>query len=110
MNIVKVKYIEKTLNWVSIKFEDGTEGQSSLLDGVRRQYTDIVNVWLEDNTPEPMDVRVLTYQELRVSEYPPMEDFADAWVKNDVEAMEKYKAYCLAVKAKYPKESNEILI
>jgi hypothetical protein len=32
-----------------------------------------------------------------------MEDFADAWVKDDVVAMDKYKADCLAVKAKYPK-------
>lgn len=43
------------------------------------------------------------YQRLRAPEYPPIEDFADAWVKNDEQALEDYRQKCLAVKAKYPK-------
>jgi len=43
------------------------------------------------------------YQRSRSSEYPPLEDFADAWVKNDEQALEEYRQKCLAVKAKYPK-------
>lgn len=39
----------------------------------------------------------------RSLEYPPIEDFADAWVKNDTAALEEYRQACLAVKAKYPK-------
>lgn len=39
----------------------------------------------------------------REKEYPPMEDFLDAWVKNDADALNKYRADCLAVKQKYPK-------
>ena len=35
--------------------------------------------------------------------YPPIEDFADAWVKQDEAALEEYRQKCLAVKAAYPK-------
>ena len=45
----------------------------------------------------------IEYQRLRAVEYPPIEDFADAWVKNDEQALEDYRQKCLAVKAKYPK-------
>ena len=43
------------------------------------------------------------YAEFREREYPDWKEFADAWVKNDVDAMEEYRTKCLAVKAKYPK-------
>jgi hypothetical protein len=39
----------------------------------------------------------------RIREYPPITDFADAWVKQDEDALEEYRQACLAVKAKYPK-------
>jgi len=48
MIITKLKYTEDTLNWVSVEFEDGTKGQSSLTDGIRRQYTDDVQAYLDD--------------------------------------------------------------
>lgn len=44
-----------------------------------------------------------SYVEKRASEYPPMTDFVDAWVKNDQVALEEYRRKCLAVKTKYPK-------
>ena len=43
------------------------------------------------------------YKGLRKAEYPEWTDFADAWVKDDQPAMDKYRADCLAVKAKFPK-------
>jgi hypothetical protein len=46
---------------------------------------------------------VIPYTELRAATYPPVADYLDAWVKNDNAALEKYRADCLAVKAKYPK-------
>lgn len=46
---------------------------------------------------------IAPYTADRKSEYPPMEDFLDAWVKNDADALNKYRADCLAVKQKYPK-------
>ena len=48
-------------------------------------------------------VKACLYEELRVAEYPPMEDYIDAIVKGDMEAEEEYKRKCLEVKAKYPK-------
>ena len=49
-------------------------------------------------------VKARLYEELRVTEYPPMEEYIDAIVKGDTEAEEEYKRKCLEVKAKYPKE------
>ena len=49
-------------------------------------------------------VKACLYEELRVAEYPPVEDYLDAIVKGDSEAEEEYKRKCLEVKAKYPKE------
>lgn len=43
------------------------------------------------------------YVTQRANEYPSIRDFADAWVKNDSDALETYRQACLAVKAKYPK-------
>ena len=43
------------------------------------------------------------YQRKRASEYPPMADFLDAWVKQDQQALESYRQQCLDVKTKYPK-------
>lgn len=43
------------------------------------------------------------YKRLRFLEYPRMEDYLDAVVKNDQEAIQSYIDACLAVKAKYPK-------
>lgn len=45
----------------------------------------------------------LEYQRQRAQEYPPLTDFADAWVKNDEQALEEYRQKCLVIKAKYPK-------
>ena len=50
------------------------------------------------------DIRIKNeYKVLRKAEYPEWTDFADAWVKNDQVAMDKYRADCLAVKVKFPK-------
>jgi len=49
------------------------------------------------------DILLLQAQESRKKEYPPIEDFADAWVKQDESALEEYRQRCLAVKVKYPK-------
>ena len=43
------------------------------------------------------------HQYYREKEYPDPIEFNDAWVKNDADALNKYRADCLAVKEKYPK-------
>lgn len=45
----------------------------------------------------------LDYKRLRKLEYPPIEDYLDAVVKNDANEIQAYKDKCIAVKLKYPK-------
>jgi hypothetical protein len=56
---------------------------------------------LDINTKSNFEL--VNYSKMRVKEYPPLADFADAWVKQDEVALEEYRQACLAVKAKYPK-------
>jgi len=57
-------------------------------------------------TPEEVEAdrvaKLPTYQQLRAPLYPPVTDALDAIVKGG-QALEDYKAACMAVKAKYPK-------
>jgi hypothetical protein len=48
---------------------------------------------------------VLTYAQKRTQEYPPYTDYLDGVVKGDQAQIDKYIADCLAVKAKYPKDT-----
>ncbi len=58
--------------------------------------------WIDD-IDKDQSIKLSAYSFYRKTEYPPIEDFADAWVKNDEQALEEYRQKCLAVKAKYPK-------
>jgi hypothetical protein len=46
------------------------------------------------------------YISQRAVEYPPIEDYIDGVVKGDQAQIDKYIADCLAIKAKYPKETE----
>jgi hypothetical protein len=60
--------------------------------------------WLaEGGLPEPADIVIPSYAELRAAEYPPITELIDGLVKDDTAQIAAYKAACLAVKAKYPK-------
>jgi hypothetical protein len=48
----------------------------------------------------------MDYVRQRITEYPMVSDFLDAWVKNDQAALEEYRQACLAVKAKFPKPAG----
>ena len=91
--------------------------EGEVLEDVIKTYSP-VNFWNElsairqsvsvgtSGIVEPVVIPELTYAELRAAEYPPMEDYLDAIVKGDEEQKQAYIDACLAVKAKYPKESN----
>ena len=49
------------------------------------------------------EVAQLDYVRQRLTAYPEIGEFIDAWVKNDQDALEEYRQKCLAVKAQYPK-------
>lgn len=72
--------------------------------------------WLDDTETQPSDTEIqneidrlqaeydaLEYQRKRKPEYPPIEDYLDAIVKDDDAQKQKYIDDCLAVKEKYPK-------
>jgi len=46
------------------------------------------------------------YKRLRRNEYPPIEDYIDAVVKQDNQLIQAYIDKCNAVKLKYPKNNN----
>lgn len=56
---------------------------------------DAVNAWVDPNL----------YKQKRAIAYPDIRDYLDAIVKNDQAQIQTYIDACLAVKAKYPKES-----
>lgn len=73
-------------------------------------------VWLDTNTTMPTreEVKAVVaelkaeqqrnqYKLKRFREYPRVEEYLDAVVKGDQEAIQTYIDKCLAVKAKYPK-------
>ncbi len=91
------------------KVDKDLEATEEVATGIDSDGNDIFETRLV-NVYEPVDVseqmnqwKLQNYQILREPLYPSMEIFADAWVKDDVEAIEEYKQSCLAVKVKYPK-------
>lgn len=52
------------------------------------------------------EIASLDYVRQRITAYPELGEFVDAWVKNDQAALEEYRQKCLAVKAKYPKPAG----
>lgn len=49
------------------------------------------------------EIAQMDYVRQRLTAYPELGEFVDAWVKNDQAALEEYRQKCLAIKAKYPK-------
>ena len=94
--------IEGSKRLVRIYIDDSVDSEGR----TKYRYKEIV--FSSNDSQEYIDIRLAKvktslYAELRVAEYPPIENYLDAIVKGDVEAEEAYKAKCLAVKAKYPK-------
>ena len=79
--------------------------------------TEIITVVNDDGTVEniesnevreiPIDTPWDSYVEKRKAEYPNLLDYVDAVVKGDEAQKQAYIDACLAVKAKYPKQSQE---
>jgi hypothetical protein len=53
-----------------------------------------------------IEIASMDYVRQRLTAYPELGAFVDAWVKNDEAALEEYRQECLAVKAKYPKPAG----
>jgi hypothetical protein len=77
--------------------------------------------WLDTEQTQPTEAEITAevarlqaeyertkYQRQRAAEYPPMADYIDGVVKGDQAQIDAYVAACLAVKAKYPKEPENV--
>ena len=77
--------------------------------------------WMDTEQTQPTDAEIdaevarlqaeyeaKEYQRKRAAEYPPVADYLDGVVKNDQAQVDAYVAACLAVKAKYPKEPENV--
>ena len=89
------------------KVDKDLEATEEVIVGKDEEDNDIVETRLV-NVYEEVEVNVSAwkienYALLRKAEYPPIEEYMDALVKGDEEAIEAYKEKCLAVKAKYSK-------
>lgn len=52
------------------------------------------------------EIAKMDYVRQRLTAYPELGEFVDAWVKNDEAALEEYRQKCLAVKAQFPKPAG----
>lgn len=52
------------------------------------------------------EIAKMDYVRQRLTAYPEVGEFVDAWVKNDQAALEEYRQKCLAVKAQFPKPAG----
>jgi hypothetical protein len=55
---------------------------------------------------EEYNAKLKAVQQTRKLNYPSIEEFADAWVKDDKEALQLYKERCLEVKQRFPKPTR----
>jgi hypothetical protein len=105
-----------------MKIIDVPKALSSLCPGSSWEYDFDTEelTWLSEDIVEPTKVEIeleiirlqkiedsIAYKSLRANEYPPIEDYIDGVVKNDQKQIDDYIEACLAVKAKYPKPSED---
>ena len=91
-------------NWKEDKDLEETEEIVVGQDGNDIIETRLINVYeLVDVSEQMIQWKIDNYILLREPLYPKIEIFADAWVKQDNEAMEDYRQKCLNVKELYPK-------
>lgn len=86
------KDLEVTEEVIVGKDEEDNDIIETRLVNVYEEVVVDIEAWKKEN-----------YALLRQAEYPPIEEYVDAVVKGDEEAIESYKSKCLAVKARIPK-------
>lgn len=86
------KDLEETEEFIVGKDEEDNDIIETRLVNVYDEVQVDIEAWKRDN-----------YALLRQAEYPPIEEYVDAVVKGDEEAIESYKSKCLNVKERFPK-------
>lgn len=95
------------LSYESWKVDKDLEATEEVIVGKDEEDNDIVETRLV-NVYEEVEVDIEAWKKenywlLRKAEYPPIEEYMDAYVKGNTTAIKAYKDKCLAVKEKYPK-------
>lgn len=95
------------LEYEAWKVDKDLEATEEVIVGKDEEDNDIIGTRLV-NVYEYVEVDIEAwkkenYVELRKAEYPPIEEYMDAYVKGNTTAIKAYKDKCLAVKEKYPK-------
>lgn len=112
MNTIEryLSHLDDFMHGVDAAIISAVKSMDPLADNYRTQLLNLLSQ-AKDPTVRYIIERIYTfhpevynnYDTSRKSEYPPIEEFIDGWVKDDIDQMNEYKAKCLAVKAKYPK-------
>jgi hypothetical protein len=82
-------------------FEEGQEIPDGLTE-ISKAEADRIGI-LNYQKQLESEIAGMDYVRQRITEYPMVSDFLDAWVKGDEQALEEYRQACLAIKAKFPK-------
>jgi hypothetical protein len=85
-------------------FEDGVEVPTGLIEITKLEAERIGKQNYE--AKREIEISKMDYVRQRLTAYPELGEFVDAWVKNDIAALEEYRQKCLAVKEKYPKPAG----
>ena len=91
----------KDLNNKLYGIEEGQPVDEGLIEITKTEAERIGKLNYEKFREE--EISKLDYVRQRLTAYPELGEFVDAWVKNDTEALEEYRQKCLDVKTKYPK-------
>jgi hypothetical protein len=85
-------------------FEDGIEVPAGLVEITKVEAERIGKQNYE--AQREAEIAKMDYVRQRLTAYPELGEFVDAWVKNDTAALEEYRQKCLAVKEKFPKPAG----
>ena len=94
----------KDINNKTYGFEAGQKIPDGLTE-ITKAECDRLGI-LNFQAQKELELASMDYVRQRITEYPMVSDFLDAWVKNDQAALEEYRKACLAVKAKFPKPAG----
>ncbi len=82
-------------------FEEGQTVPAGLVEISKAEADRIGKENYEKQRAE--EIAKMDYVRQRLTAYPELGEFVDAWVKNDEAALEEYRQKCLAVKEQFPK-------
>jgi hypothetical protein len=85
-------------------FEDNQDVPAGLVE-ITKLEAEVIGKQNYESQKE-IAIASMDYVRQRLTAYPELGQFVDAWVKNDTAALEEYRTACLAVKAKYPKPAG----